>query len=172
VEDLNSVQKLDDWKTERYEQLLPPGQIVIWRSTYCCLQVTRHHHTSIFLLLASFPYYEKIKAGLWDWVSVCISFLIFVFIICGPCHPFPELLVFYSGKSCNSVQDLLDTRPLGWPRNCFNTTLGCLLPHSGAHTWMLGWLMDGQCWSEMCTWSLEQTVCVHQQQKRPSANQA
>jgi hypothetical protein len=29
VEDLNSVQKLDDWKTERYEQLLPPGQIVI-----------------------------------------------------------------------------------------------------------------------------------------------
>jgi hypothetical protein len=65
------------WEPKSYEQLLPPLQIVIWRSTNCCLQVTGHHHTDRFLLLAYFPYFEKIKAGLWDCLAVRISPIIF-----------------------------------------------------------------------------------------------
>jgi hypothetical protein len=59
----------------------------------------------------------------------------------------------------------------GWPRNCYNTRLGCFLSLSGAHIWMLGWLIDDLCLSKMCTWSLEQTVRVCQQWERLSANQ-
>jgi hypothetical protein len=60
-----------------YEQLLPPmhtlKETVLWRSTFCCVQVTGHHHTDRFLLLAYFPYFKKIKAGLWDCLTVYIS---------------------------------------------------------------------------------------------------
>jgi hypothetical protein len=136
-------------KPKSYEQLLPPmHKLKIWLSTYCCLQVTGYQHTDRFLLLACFPYFEKIKAGLWGCFAVCISPpIIFISVLSvshqGSRHFFSELVFYFaiSGKNCNRMQDLLDARPLLWRRNCYSTTLGCFLSHSGTHTWVLGWLM-------------------------------
>jgi hypothetical protein len=93
-------------KPKSYEQLLPPmhklKEIVIWRSTYCCLQVTGHCHTNRFLLLACFPYFEKIKAGLWDCLAVCISppkfFILYVVCVTskGSGQLFPELVFYFA----------------------------------------------------------------------------
>lgn len=50
---------------------------------------------------------------------------------------YSEVIISYfdiSGKNCNPIQDLLDIRLLAWPSNCYNTTLGCFLSHSGGHT--------------------------------------
>jgi hypothetical protein len=75
---------------EVYEHLLPPmhklKENIIWHSTYCYVQVTGHHHTDRFLLLAYFPYFEEIKAGLWDCLAVCVSPLIFSFFMWSMSH--------------------------------------------------------------------------------------
>jgi hypothetical protein len=63
------------------------------------------------------------------------------------------------------VQDLLDIRPLGWPRNCHNTTLDCFLSHSGGLMWMLGWLMTCsilkyalRAWKNLCLLTMDKAI--------------